>query len=75
MENREIEFRGRVQTLYGPVTTWSDSLDPDPLDGPTDGQFLLTSDVLTAAQMGLPNSTVTWWVSNASNEVNLFGFR
>ncbi len=49
IEAREIEFRGRVRTLYGPVDSWDQTLDPDPVDGLGPGQYLLTSDRLAVA--------------------------
>jgi hypothetical protein len=52
MEHREMEFRGRVNTVYGPVATWDQTLDPDPPDGPEKDVFLLTSDRLALAQIG-----------------------
>ena len=46
---RELEFRGRVRTLYGPVAAWDRTLDPDPAEGLGPGQYLLTSDQLAVA--------------------------
>lgn len=46
---RELEFRGRVRTLYGPVDAWDKTLDPDPATGLARGQYLLTSDQLAVA--------------------------
>lgn len=45
--SRELTFRGRVRTLYGPVETWEETLDPDPADGLGHGQYLLSSDQLS----------------------------
>lgn len=47
--SRELEFRGRVRTLYGPVDTWDQTLDPNPVAGLGRGQYLLTSDKLAVA--------------------------
>lgn len=44
---RELTFRGRVRTLYGPVDRWEETLDPDPADGLGRGQYLLSSDQLS----------------------------
>jgi len=52
MEHREMEFRGLVNTIYGPVAAWDQTLDPDPPDGPAKDVFLLTSDRLAMAQIG-----------------------
>ncbi len=46
---RELEFRGSVRTLYGPVDAWDETLDPDPAQGLARGQYLLTSDQLAVA--------------------------
>lgn len=46
---RELEFRGRVRTLYGPVEAWDKTLDPNPAEGVGRGQYLLTSDQLAIA--------------------------
>ena len=48
---RELEFRGRVRTLYGPVDAWDQTLDPDPTEGLGRGQYLLTSDRLSVADV------------------------
>ncbi len=48
---RELEFRGRVRTLYGPVNAWDQTLDPDPAEGLGRGQYLLTSDKLSVADV------------------------
>ena len=52
VQDREIEFRGRVRTLYGPVDDWEQTLDPDPAAGLGKGQYLLTSDRLAVADVG-----------------------
>jgi len=52
IDHREMEFRGLVETVYGPVAAWDQTLDPDPPDGPGDDVFLLTSDRLALAQVG-----------------------
>jgi hypothetical protein len=52
LEDRQIVFHGRVRTIYGPVAGWQDQLQPDPLDGLTDDQILLSSDQLLVADMG-----------------------
>jgi hypothetical protein len=52
VQDREIEFRGRVRTLYGPVDNWEQALDPDPAEGLGKGQYLLTSDRLAVADVG-----------------------
>jgi len=49
MTARELTFRGRVRTLYGPVDAWDQTLDPDPAQGLGRGQYLLTSDQLSVA--------------------------
>jgi hypothetical protein len=46
---RELTFRGRVRTLYGPVDAWDQTLDPDPAQGLGRGQYLLASDQLSVA--------------------------
>ncbi len=51
VHNRDVEFRGRVRMLYGPVATWEDKLDPDPRGGLSEGVYLLTSDRLGLAEM------------------------
>ena len=51
VQDREIEFRGRVRTLYGPVDDWDQTLDPDPAAGLGKGQYLLTSDRLAVADV------------------------
>jgi hypothetical protein len=51
IQDREIEFRGRVRTLYGPVDDWDRTLDPDPAAGVGTGQYLLTSDRLAVADV------------------------
>lgn len=51
IHRRDLEFRGRVRTLYGPVTDWQQQLDPDPAEGLADGVFQLTSDRLAVAEM------------------------
>lgn len=51
VQGREIEFRGRVRTLYGPVDDWDQTLDPDPAAGLGKGQYLLTSDRLAVADV------------------------
>lgn len=48
---RELEFRGRVRTLYGPVDAWNQTLDPAPVAGLGRGQYLLTSDQLAVADV------------------------
>ena len=50
METRQIECRGRVETVYGPVVRWDATLDSDPPEGPGPGVFLLTSDRLALAE-------------------------
>jgi len=57
IEAREIEFRGRVRTLYGPVDHWDQTLDPDPIAGLAPGQYLLTSDRLAVADVTSPIGT------------------
>ncbi|MCH5376873.1 MAG: hypothetical protein JJ992_23140, partial [Planctomycetes bacterium] len=32
VHERDVEFRGRVRTMYGPVAAWDEKLDPDPRD-------------------------------------------
>ncbi|MCY2992243.1 MAG: hypothetical protein NTY19_30830 [Planctomycetota bacterium] len=54
--NREVEFHGRVRTIYGPVASWDQTLDPNPVDGLCEGQFLLSSDRLGLVQMGPPSA-------------------
>jgi hypothetical protein len=50
--NREVQFHGRVRTIYGPVTDWDQTLDPNPVDGLGQNQLALSSDHLALAQMG-----------------------
>ncbi|MBC8876841.1 MAG: hypothetical protein H8E44_46025 [Planctomycetes bacterium] len=52
IESHDMECRGRVRSVYGPVTAWDQTLDPEPRDGPKKGQLLLTSERLTVAKMG-----------------------
>jgi len=52
MTARELTFRGRVRTLYGPVDAWDQTLDPDPAQGLSSGQYLLASDQLSVADAG-----------------------
>lgn len=52
IELRDMEFRGRVKSVYGPVATWDQTLHPEPLDGPQKGQLLLTSERLNLVEMG-----------------------
>ena len=47
--SREIEFQGRVRSLYGPVDAWDQTLDPNPVEGLKRWQYLLTSDRLAVA--------------------------
>jgi len=54
---RELEFRGRVRTLYGPVDAWNQTLDPAPVAGLGRGQYLLTSDQLAVADVAARVST------------------
>lgn len=54
--NREVEFHGHVQTFYGPVAGWDQALDPNPVDGLGEGQFLLNSDRLGLMQMSPPSA-------------------
>jgi len=50
--NREVQFHGRVRTIYGPVPDWHQTLDSNPVDGLREGQLALSSDHLALAQMG-----------------------
>jgi hypothetical protein len=59
MPQRQVVFRGRVRTIYGPVTSWEERLQPDPLDGLTADQILLSSDQMTVADMGAGSSRGT----------------
>jgi hypothetical protein len=52
IESRDVEFRGRVRSVYGPVASWDQTLDPEPRDGPPKGQFLLTSERLSLVEIG-----------------------
>jgi hypothetical protein len=52
VHDREVEFRGRVKTVYGPVTAWDQTLNHEPLDGLRRGEFLLTSQRLAVVDMG-----------------------
>lgn len=64
IERRDIEFRGRVRSVYGPVAAWDQTLDPEPRDGPEKGQFLLTSERLSVVEMGA-------YADNAANAIEL----
>ena len=50
--SREVEFTGRVNTIYGPVTAWDQTLDSDPPGGLADDQYLLSSDRMSIVDMG-----------------------
>jgi len=52
IERREVEFRGRVRSVYGPVAAWDRTLHLEPRDGPSKGQLLLTCERLAVAEMG-----------------------
>ena len=51
-DSREVEFSGRVNTIYGPVTRWDQTLDSDPPGGLASGQYLLSSDRMSIVDMG-----------------------
>ncbi len=51
-EDREVEFTGRVNTIYGPVTAWDQTLDSDPPGGLAGDQYLLSSDRMSIVDMG-----------------------
>ncbi len=50
MHNRELTFSDRVKTIYGPVKSWSEKLDPDSTAGLGPQDMLLTSDQLRISQ-------------------------
>jgi hypothetical protein len=52
LTDRELEFRGRVRSTYGPVEAWEQALNADPPDGPVEEQYLLASDRLAVIDMG-----------------------
>ncbi len=77
---RELEFRGRVRTLYGPVGAWNQTLDPDPAAGLGRGQYLLTSDRLAiadaAARVSSPEAGIELTaLGNATIEGEAFSAR
>ena len=77
---RELEFRGRVRTLYGPVDAWNQTLDPDPAAGLGRGQYLLTSDRLAiadaAARVSSPEAGIELTaLGNATIEGEAFSAR
>lgn len=51
MATRQVEFFGRVRTIYGPVANWEQKLSSDPHDGLAVDQYLLSSDRLAVTQM------------------------
>lgn len=52
-ENREVEFLDRTRTIYGPITSWNQSLDVARPELLRDEDVLLTSRRLAVADMGV----------------------
>ena len=46
----EIVFHDRVRSVYGPVMSWEDQLNPDDVDDLGDGGALMTCDLLKVRQ-------------------------
>ena len=68
IESRDVEFRGRVRTVYGPVETWDQTLEPEPHGGPQKGQLLMTSERLSLVEMGTHADTTERAVELVANE-------
>jgi len=68
IELRDLEFRGRVRSVYGPVAAWDQTLDPEPRDGPKKGQLLLTSERLSLVEMGTRADTAERAIELVANE-------
>lgn len=68
IESRDIEFRGRVRSIYGPVAAWDETLDLEPRDGPGTGQILLTSERLSLVEMGTRPDNADRAVELVANE-------
>jgi len=50
LTRRQLEFQQRVETIWGPVPTWDDSLDLHAPSGLAEGAVAVTSDVLGIGQ-------------------------
>ncbi len=50
LTRRQMEFQQRVETIWGPVPTWEDSLDLHSPNGLAEGVVAVTSDVLGVGQ-------------------------
>lgn len=50
LTRRQLEFQQRVETIWGPVPTWGDSLDLHAPEGLAEGVVAVTSDVLGIGQ-------------------------
>ena len=51
LHDGELEFLGRIRSLYGPVDTWDQTLDDQRPLGPEDKMVVLTCDRLAVADM------------------------
>lgn len=67
-ESRDVEFRGRVRSVYGPVEAWDETLELEPRGGPQKGQILMTSERLSLVEMGTHADTTERAVELVANE-------
>ncbi len=59
LNQHEITFHDRVRSVYGPVLSWEDELNPDNVDDLGPGGVLLTCDQMTVRQPDAPAAPPT----------------